>query len=261
MACEAILNERRTVEIELTGLQFVDGTGAGLLRNLERRGAALVGGSGFVTAVLREDANPASGDDTLVARLRAGDGAAYETLVRQYGGRMLSTARRFVRSEDEAQDVVQEAFIAAFRSVGGFNGTARLSTWLHRIVVNAALMKLRSRRRKHEESIEDLLPQFDEQGEWSSQVAPWEISSDTLLQQQETRALVRHCINRLPDTYRTVLLLRDIEDLNTEEVAETLGITPNAVKIRLHRARQALRTLLEQDLVHKGTCMTGSELC
>jgi RNA polymerase sigma-70 factor (ECF subfamily) len=250
MACEAILHERRTVEIELTGLQFVDSTGAGLLRSLERRGAALVGGSGFVTAVLRDDsaAGTTGGDDALVVRLRAGEGAAYETLVRQYGGRMLSTARRFVGSEDEARDVVQEAFIAAFKSIDGFNGTARLSTWLHRIVVNAALMKLRTRRRRREDSIDGLLPTFDDDGRWASAPANWQMPADALVEQRETRSRVRAAIEKLPASYRTVLMLRDIEELDTDEAAAALGITPNAVKVRLHRARQALKTLLEREL-------------
>jgi RNA polymerase sigma-70 factor (ECF subfamily) len=161
---------------------------------------------------------------------------------------MLATARRLLKTDADAHDAVQEAFLSTFRAIDQFTGTAKLSTWLHRIVVNTALMKLRSQRRRPEESIEDLLPHFDEQGEWLTAPTGWETPSEILLQRQETRALVRQCIARLPDTYRTILLLRDIEDLETEEVARTLGITANAVKIRLHRARQALRTLLEQEL-------------
>ena len=255
-------------------MQFVDAAGIEAFRHLVQRGAVLIGCSGFLTELLQitdtgekealdsaQAEHYAQNGRQLLARLRRGEDEAFEQLVRQHTGRLLSVARHLLGNEHDAQDAVQDAFLSAFKAIGQFTGTAKLSTWLHRIVVNAALMKLRSRRRKHEESIEDLLPQFDAEGEWSSQVAPWEIASDTLLQQQETRALVRRGINRLPDTYRTVLLLRDIEDLSTEEVAEALGVTPNAVKIRLHRARQALRTMLEQDLVHKGTCTTGSELC
>lgn len=113
-------------------------------------------------------------------------------------------------------------------------------------------MKLRSRRRKREESIDELLPRFDADGEWANEPSNWTTPSEELLQQQETRALVRQCIDRLPESFRTVLLLRDIEELDTEEAASVLGISPNAVKIRLHRARQALRTLLEQTLMKKG---------
>src|SRR5262249_21109036 len=228
---------------------------------LMQRGTVLVGCSGFLTELLQlPDAGegtvsaPAQADGDapeahLLARLRRGEDAAFEQLVRQYSGRLLAVARRLLGNEHDAHDAVQEAFLSAFKAIGQFSGTAKLSTWLHRIVVNAALIKLRSRRRRPEESIDELLPRFTEQGEWSSHILPWETSSERLLQQRETRALVRHCVDRLPDTYRTVLLLRDIDDLNTEEVADALGITPNAVKIRLHRARQVLRTLLEREVV------------
>jgi RNA polymerase sigma-70 factor, ECF subfamily len=183
----------------------------------------------------------------LLARLRAGDEEAFAALVRTYSGRLLAAARRLLRSDEDAADAVQEAFMAAFKSIDGFQGTARLSTWLHRIVINAALMKLRSSSRRPEESIEDLLPRFDADGCWATDVHSWG-ASDDLLERRETRVMVRRCIDSLPETYRTILVLRDIEDLDTEEVAEQLAITPNAVKIRLHRARQALRTLLDREL-------------
>ncbi len=96
-----------------------------------------------------------SGEDGLLERLRSGDDAAFEQLVREHGGRMLAVARRFLRQEEDARDAVQDAFLSAYRALEDFEGNARLSTWLHRIVVNAALMKLRTRRRKPERSIED----------------------------------------------------------------------------------------------------------
>ena len=99
-------------------------------------------------------------ESNLVASLRAGNEEAFETLVRVYGGRMLAVARRFVRNDDDAQDVVQSAYLNAFRSVSQFEGQCLIGTWLHRIVVNTALMKLRSRRRKPEASIDELLPGF-----------------------------------------------------------------------------------------------------
>jgi RNA polymerase sigma-70 factor (ECF subfamily) len=184
----------------------------------------------------------------LLRRLRARDEQAFEQLVRRYGGRMLTTARRFFSVESDAHDVVQEAFLSAFRGLANFSGGAKLSTWLHRIVVNAALMKLRGRRRKPEQAIDDLLPNFDECGGWEIEPARWNTRAETLLERDETRALVRRCIECLPEAYRTILLLRDIEDLDTAEVATMLGLTANAVKIRLHRARQALRTLLAREL-------------
>jgi RNA polymerase sigma-70 factor (ECF subfamily) len=192
-----------------------------------------------------QDPNEAS----LLAGLRAGDQAAYEQLVRTYSGRLLAVTRRFLRSEEDAKDALQDAFLSAFRALHTFAEGSLLSTWLHRIAVNAALMKLRTRRRKPEDSIEDFLPRYREDGHREdghidSPTKPWK-EPDTLLERQETRTLVRECIDRLPESYRTVLLLRDIEELDTEEAAQVLGISPNAVKIRLHRARQALRTLLD----------------
>jgi len=183
----------------------------------------------------------------LVARLQAGDQDAFEELVRTYGGRLLSVARRFVRNEADAQDVVQAAYLSAFRSLRRFEGGCQLSTWLHRIVVNTALMKLRTRRRKPEESIELLLPSFQNDGHHVEQFSEWGAPADILLDRKETRATVRACIQQLPDNYREVLLLRDIEELPTQDVAQMLKVTPTAVKVRLHRARQALSTLLRKE--------------
>ena len=183
---------------------------------------------------------------SLVSLLRSGDETAFERLVRDHGGRLLSVARRFLRDEEEARDAVQECFLSAYKALDRFDQGSRLSTWLHRIVINACLMRLRTRRRKPEESIEDLLPQFQADGHQVRHPTPeWEGSAETLLARKETRSIVRKAIDRLPDSYRAVLLLRDIEELSTEEAARSLGVTENAVKIRLHRARQALRGLLE----------------
>lgn len=188
---------------------------------------------------------PTEDDGQLVCRLRAGDGAAFESLVRTHGPRLLSVARRFLRNEQDAQDALQDAFLSAFRCIDDFQGGARLSTWLHRIVVNAALMKLRSRKGETEEPIDDLLPQFIEDGHHLRRPAEWQASADVLVEKREVRDQVRACIDRLPESYRTVLLLRDIEELDTSETGRLLGIDEGAVKTRLHRARQALRGLLE----------------
>lgn len=180
----------------------------------------------------------------LLARLRDGDDAAFEELVRRQGPLLLAVARRILRNEADARDAVQEAFVSAFRALASFEGQARLSTWLHRIAANAALMRLRARRRKPEEPIEDLLPKFLEDGHHAAHPTPW-LSAERLIGEREVRDFVRSAIDRLPESYREVLLLRDIEELDTAAVAEVLCITENLVKVRLHRARQALRTLLE----------------
>lgn len=183
-----------------------------------------------------------------VARLRSGDAAAFEDLVRTQGPRLLRVARRLLRSEEDARDAVQDAFVSAFKSVATFAEGSMLSTWLHRIVINASLMKLRTLRRHPEEDIEPFLPKFREDGHPFVSSEPWADTPESLAERAELSSLVRASIDMLPETYRVVLLLRDIEELSTEETAVALGITPNAVKVRLHRARQALRTLLDPHL-------------
>jgi RNA polymerase sigma-70 factor, ECF subfamily len=199
------------------------------------------------------DDNAAERD--LLSRLRQRDEDAFERLVREQGGRLLAVARRFLRDEEEARDAVQECFLSAYRSLDRFEQGSRLSTWLHRIVINACLMRLRSRRRKPEEPIEDLLPQFQADGHQVNHPTPeWAGSAEELLARAETRSIVRAAIDRLPETYRAVLLLRDIEEVSTEDAARSLGVSANAVKIRLHRARLALRGLLEPYFRRTAAC-------
>jgi len=183
-------------------------------------------------------------DALLVGRLQRGDEAAFEELVRHHGGRLLSVARRFLGGSEDAQDAVQEAFIRAFKAIHTFEERAQLHTWLHRILVNTALMKLRERRRKPEESIDELLPTFATDGHQTVESREW---SDALLERKETASLVREAIARLPEPYRVVLVLRDLEERDTAETARILGTTTTVVKVRLHRARQALRTLLDRE--------------
>ena len=182
-------------------------------------------------------------DAALLSRLRAGESAAFEELVRAETGRLLAVTRRILPTEEDARDAVQDAFLFAFRSLDRFQGQSRLSTWLHRIAVNAALMKLRTRKRKREEPLDPLLPTYLDDGHHAERFASWDDPTE-IIERAENKALIRRMIGELPDAYRTVLLLRDIEGLDTEETAKLLETTPNAVKVRLHRARQALRTLL-----------------
>ena len=182
-----------------------------------------------------------------MAALRAGQDWAFEAMIRLYGPRLLAVARRICGNDEDARDVLQSAYLSAFRSLSAFAGTAQLSTWLHRIVVNAALMRLRSRRRKPECAIDDLLPAFQDDGHHVEQFSDWAIPADQLLEREDVRVAVRGCIAQLSDPYREVLMLRDIEELSTDDVAAMLKVTPNAVKVRLHRARQALSTLLRRE--------------
>jgi RNA polymerase sigma-70 factor (ECF subfamily) len=190
-------------------------------------------------------------EESLVAGVRAADPTAYEQLLRLFGPRLLATARRMMSgNEDDARDVLQEAMLRCFKSIDTFQGGSALSTWLHRIVVTSALMKLRTRRRRHESDIEPLLPSFQADGHRVGGGKPsWADAAADLVERDEMRQVVRDCIDRLPESYRNVLLLRDIEELDTAETARLLEVNEGVVKTRLHRARQALRTLLEPHIL------------
>ena len=190
-------------------------------------------------------------DPALVRRLRNGDESAYEILVRDFGPRMRNIARRFLPGAQECADAVQDAFISAFQSIHSFQEDSSLSTWLHRITVNACLMILSSRNRHGAAPLDELLPQFDETGHHASPITRWD-ETFAHVATQESRAQVRACVDELPEPYRSVLLLRDIEEFDTDESARLLGITTANVKTRLHRARQMLRALLERSFGSNG---------
>ncbi len=188
----------------------------------------------------------AAGESELLLRLRAGDGPAFERMVREIGPRLYATALRILHKDDDARDAVQDAFVSALRALPGFAGDSSLSTWLHRITINACLMKLRTRRRRPERSIEELLPRYQEDGHrvLDPQERPGSEAPGDGLDRSELSVIVRAAIEELPENYRIVLVLRDIEGLDTLEAATVLGMSENALKTRLHRARQALRELL-----------------
>jgi RNA polymerase sigma-70 factor, ECF subfamily len=180
----------------------------------------------------------------LLCSLRAGDDEAYAYVIRKHMGRLLALARGFLRNEDDADDAVQDAFLSMCKSISRFEGNSSLATWLHRIVVNNCLMKLRSKSRQRSYTIDELLPTFDDTGHHTRQITAWAETSRDNLADEEARRQVRACIDELPDVYRTVLVLRDIEEFDTDQTAAILAINSGAVKTRLHRARQALRSLL-----------------
>jgi RNA polymerase sigma-70 factor (ECF subfamily) len=168
-----------------------------------------------------------------------------EQLVRDNISWMLALAQRMMNDPILAEDVVQDAFVSAFRGLNNFEGRSSLKTWLHRITVNAALMKLRHLKRLNEDPIDEYLPEFDQydcriEAAWSRLV-----EAEDILENDRLRVLVAEKIATLPDAYRIVLQLRDIEEYDTGEVAELLDISTSNVKVRLHRARAALKKLLE----------------
>ena len=184
------------------------------------------------------------GEGALVERLRAGDRLAGEVLVRSHGGRLLATARRLLRREDEARDVVRETFSAAFRSLPRFDGECGLALWLHHLLMDRVLARLRRESSRRDSGIEDLLPRFDSSGRHATPIADWCVSSASCEVTYDIADRVRTAVSRLPLKHRALLLLRDIEGLGVEDVAGALSLCPSEVKSEIHRARQALRTTL-----------------
>ncbi len=180
-------------------------------------------------------------ENGLVARLQAGDPAAFEDLVDRYGDKIYRLAAGITRNSADAEDVCQEVFLSVLRNVKAFEARSALGTWLYRIATNAALMKLRSRPAGSFAAWEDELPQFPPNGSHAIPVADWSESPEGSLLEEEARSVLQEALAVLPPEYRTVVLLRDVEDLSAAETAETLGISVAAVKSRLHRARLFLR--------------------
>ena len=197
------------------------------------------------TLMPMRDSEASFDEAAMLARLRAKDEAAFDELVDAAAGRMLSVARKMMSTEADAEDAVQDAFLSAFKSLDRFDGRSKLTTWLHQITVNACLMKLRSKRRRPEKSMDALLPEFVADGHQKEPQKRWHAEGSGGIEQDEVRALVRSRIEELPEQYRVVLVLRDVEGPDTEETAAVLGVTLDTVRTRLHRARQALKTLLD----------------
>jgi RNA polymerase sigma-70 factor (ECF subfamily) len=188
-------------------------------------------------------------DEVLVERARAKDEAAFEELVGRYDDKLYRLAMRFVRNETDAQEILQDAFLSAWRNLPAFEGRAQFGSWMYRVTVNAALMLLRSRNRHPEVTVDDIEPTalnnaVAESGQSMRGSADWSQRADEQLQSQEMRAHIQASVDSLPEGLRTVFLLRDVEELSTEDTAEMLGLSVPAVKTRLHRARLALRVAI-----------------
>src|SRR5213594_3766503 len=183
-----------------------------------------------------------SAEGRLVARLRQADPAAFEEVVTLYEAKVYGLARGLTRNDEDAQDAVQDTFLSVFRSVKSFKGDSSLSTWIYRITVNAALMKMRGR--KHDDRsvpIDEAMPTFDEDGHRVASLPDWHPRSDEMLLNTEMGGHLRRAIEELEADYRTVLILRDQEEMTNEEVAAVLGLSVPAIKSRLHRARIFVR--------------------
>jgi RNA polymerase sigma-70 factor, ECF subfamily len=188
----------------------------------------------------------AANDEKLAALAAAGDAAAFEMLVSRHQARVFRLACRLTQSEADAQDVLQETFLAAYRGLQSFRGASRFSTWLYRVAMNAALMHRRQQSRRKTEPLDAYLPRFDENGQHAAEPADLRTASraDEILDQKQLAERAREGLERLPDMYRDAFVLRDLQELSTDDVAELLGIDRAAVRQRVHRARLMLRGFL-----------------
>jgi RNA polymerase sigma-70 factor, ECF subfamily len=185
-------------------------------------------------------------DCDLVELLRQRDPAAAEHLVARYGERAYRLAGRIVRNDQDTEEVVQDALWSILRRIDTFRGDAAFGSWLHRIVANAAYEKLRAvRRRRRDLSLDDLLPAFDEHGHHAEPLADWSSVVHDPSMQTELRAVLSAAIDELRASYRSIIVLRDIEGLSHMEIGTTLNLSVPSVKSRVHRARLLLRKRLD----------------
>lgn len=181
-------------------------------------------------------------DTQLVRQFRRGSIAAFEELVSRYEVKVYNLALRFTRNQEDAEEVLQDVFSTIYKKISGFQGKSAFSSWLYRIVVNAAFMKLRKRKQQQTISIEDLSPTV-KQG-YLDQDAAFGLRSDAVSMNRELRDRLQGAIGRLPHQYRAVFVLRDVDGLSNQEVGEILQLSIPAVKSRLHRSRLMLRKKL-----------------
>ncbi len=180
-------------------------------------------------------------ESSLVARAKAGDAAAFTRLVERYERKIFRLAKHITQNEEDAEDVLQDAFLKAFEHLQGFQEQSKFYTWLVRIAVNEALMRLRKRRSGQVYSLDEAVDTGEETV--AREIAVWD-NPEQRYSQEELRAILQQAMDSLPPIFRTVFLLRDVEELSTEETAEALGISIPAVKSRLLRARLQLRDKL-----------------
>jgi len=193
--------------------------------------------------------NPQAG---LIERLRAGDSAALEALMSEYASRVYRLAFGITRDQADAEEVAQDVFLTLATKCAMFEGRAALGSWIYRITTNAALNKRRGKRREVETSLEEHLPAFQadghREGDRTYVLADWSQNPERELLSGEARRVLGRALDGLPERYRAVVMLRDVEELSNEQAAELLGESVASVKSRLHRARQALREQLTRAL-------------
>lgn len=196
--------------------------------------------------VVSHPPQPIPTDDALVARARTGDRDALGELVARYHERAYRLALRISGNEQDAEDIVQNAFLQVCRKLGTFRGDAQFGTWLYRVTMNEALMAQRARQRDDAESLEAYLPRFDESGAHTRLDVDYARAADveTLIDRERLQREVRSAVDRLPPIYRTAFVLCDLEELSAPDAAKILEIDAAAVRQRVHRARLMMRGFL-----------------
>jgi RNA polymerase sigma-70 factor (ECF subfamily) len=170
--------------------------------------------------------------------------ATPEEVFRDYGPRVYNLARRMLGNDADAEDVTQDVLLQVVRKLDTFRGEANFTTWLHRVTVNAALAHRRKKAHRAEHEHADPLQLFQSDGHHSRPVRPWSVTPEQVLQSREQTRLIEEAIARLPEVYRDVYLLADVEGLPNQEIADLFGLSLAAVKSRLHRARLLMRQFL-----------------
>jgi RNA polymerase sigma-70 factor, ECF subfamily len=192
--------------------------------------------------------DPALDDAELVRRTARNDEAAFEIIMRRHNGRLFRVARAILKNDAEAEDALQEAYIDAYRNIGKFRGDANLSTWLTRIVINQALGRLR-RRKRDGVVVPFAMPQGSEQEHEEGAVADTRTDSpETAAMRADIRRLLEQKLDELPVAFRTVFIMREVEEMTVEETAACLSIPSATVRTRLFRARALLRESLARDV-------------
>jgi RNA polymerase sigma-70 factor, ECF subfamily len=186
----------------------------------------------------------------LVAKAREGDSGAFNELVNRYSRKIYRLAKHITQNDEDAEDVLQETFLKAFEHLGGFQGQSKFYTWIVRIAVNESLMKLRKRKSDRTVPLDEPL----DTGEDTvvREIAVWDENPEQKYSREELGQILDEAVESLRPVFRTVFVLRDIEELSTEETAEALGISVPAVKSRLLRARLQLREKLSRFFKRKG---------
>ncbi len=199
--------------------------------------------------------SPPFDDTALVARAQAGDQQAFGALVKEYSRKIYRLAKNITQNDEDAEDVLQEAFLKAYEHLSGFQGNSKFYTWIVRIAVNESLMKLRKRKGDRFISLDEPVETGEDMVK--REIAVWEDNPEQRYSQDEMQHILNEAVESLKPDFRTVFTLRDIEEMSTEDTAETLGISVPAVKSRLLRARLALREKLTRQFKRKGDDLLG----